>query len=154
MSAELEAMRAERARLDAAIAKREEVERRSWNALLDDCEDALGRWVALNHIDRDTSTRKNWIVWAIGHGALSVHFGYDDKRPDWGRGFQLVSGKTLTLEWSEVPEPDRFIAIVAALLGINPLAREIIKEVSGWSRDPLDTDSLIADWTQRAGGKS
>jgi hypothetical protein len=34
---------------------------------------------------------------------------------------------------------------------LRSLVTVIIDEVSGWSRDPLDTDQLIADWREYAG---
>lgn len=35
--------------------------------------------------------------------------------------------------------------------GLRELVAEIIGEVEGWSRDPLDTDQLIAGWRERGG---
>jgi hypothetical protein len=119
----LSEMRAERVRLhqqqerlNAEIRAVEEKYSKSWNLALDACEDALGTWLSERKIEVESRDRKNALIWDVGHGALTVIFVRDDER--YGRGaLQMVSGRTLTLEWSEVPEPARMIAIVTALLG-------------------------------------
>jgi hypothetical protein len=108
-------LRARRDALDEEIRAVEEREHANWNMALDLCEDTLVAWLQQRGTEYGRNDRKNETTWDIGHGALTVTFGTDGTQ--WCRGLRLVSGKTLTLEWSEVPEPERFLAIVAALLG-------------------------------------
>lgn len=106
----------ERARLDAAIRAAEKQEHESWNLALGDCQDALVAWLRYRMIEVERRVRKNEETWDIGHGALVVTFGEDGTQ--WARSLRMVSGKTLTLEWSEVPQPNRLVAVAAALLGM------------------------------------
>jgi hypothetical protein len=110
-------LRARREALDEEIRKVELAERDAWNSTLDACEEALGTWLGRHKIDWKTTERKNEETWDIGHGALSVTFGEDEA--DYRRCLRVVSGGTLTLEWEEVPEPLRFLAIVAVVMGEN-----------------------------------
>jgi hypothetical protein len=111
---DLQEMRAERDRLNAAISEAERKERQNWNLALADLENSLEAWLREQAIDADDGERKNETTWDIGHGALSVTFGRDEEGR--ARSLRMVSGRTLTLEWSELPEPPRMLAIVAALL--------------------------------------
>jgi hypothetical protein len=110
-------LRARRDALDAEIREVEARERENWNTALNACEDALTNWLNEHKIEWDARPRKNETIWDIGHGALSVTFGADEAQ--YSRGLWAVSGRngTLRLAWSEVPEPERFLAVVAVLLG-------------------------------------
>jgi hypothetical protein len=108
-------MRAKRDRLDAQIKAAEKQRSLTWNTRLDDCAEVLGAWCLKAGVETETRSRKNEQIWDAGHGALTVHFGYSGS--NYEGGLRLVSGRTLTLEWREVPEPDRFMQIVKALLG-------------------------------------
>jgi hypothetical protein len=114
----LDEMRAERDRLDAEIAAAENQERANWNAAMAACEDALSDWLRGHAVSQVARERKNAVIWDIGHGALTATFARDGE--NYGRGLSMVSGKTLTLEWSEVPKPERLISVVAVLLGRQP----------------------------------
>jgi hypothetical protein len=113
--ASLADLRARRDALDAEIREAEEREVEAWNTALDKCEDALVAWLRERGTEYGRDDRKNITTWDVGHGALTAEFGMDGTQ--WSRSLRLVSGRTLTLEWSEVPEPERFLAIVAVLLG-------------------------------------
>lgn len=113
--ATLEEMRAERDKLNIQIREAELNAAREWNAALTTVTFALADWLATSGVEYTVSERKNEETWDIGHGALEVTFGTDGEQ--WARGLRAVSGKTLTLEWREVPAPERFLSIVAALLG-------------------------------------
>lgn len=109
-------MRAERDRLDAEIAATEKQGRENWNSALNRCEDALIEWLHGHSVEYGSHERKNATTWDVGHGALTVTFVADDGQ--YGPGaLRMTSGQTLTLDWSEVPEPARMLAIVAVLLG-------------------------------------
>lgn len=111
-------LRARRAALDEEIRAAEKRQRDSWNNSLWDCENALTGWMREHSAEHSRGNRKNETSYDIGHGALTAVFGEDDgEHPP---RLRLESGRTLTLEWSEVPEPDRFLAIVAVLLGEGP----------------------------------
>jgi hypothetical protein len=118
---DIEAMRAERDRLDAQIREAEKLERANWNIALDACEEALGTWLRERKVEYTTRERKNTETWDVGHGALEVTFVSADEQYGQG-GLRMVSGRTLTLEWSEVPEPARMLAVVAVLLNVKDLA--------------------------------
>ena len=117
MNTALEAMRAERDRLDREIKTAEERACTTWNDGLNECESALVDWLRANSVESASRDRKNEHIWDIGHGALRVNFGYHEAQ--WGPWLQMTSGDTLTLAWKEVPTPDRFIAIVAACLSMK-----------------------------------
>jgi hypothetical protein len=106
---------ARRDALEAEIAAAKKREREDWNGALWNCENALTEWLRGHSIECSRRSRKNEETWDIGHGALTVTFVEDE--PGYGRGLRMVSGRTLTLEWSEVPDPERFLAIVAVLMG-------------------------------------
>ena len=108
-------LRARRDALNEEIRAAEEREVEAWNERLDECEHALDKWIVAHKIDVDRREAWNEVTWDVGHGALTVTFGCDGTQ--WSRCLRLVSGKTLTSEWSEVPEPERFLAIVAVMLG-------------------------------------
>ena len=110
-------MRAERARLDAAIRAAEDNVRADWNLALSLCEDALVEWLRAHAVEYTRYDRKNVTSWNIRHGVLVAEFSADDgeHRP----GLRVLAGESLTLEWSEVPELERFLAIVAVLLGLR-----------------------------------
>jgi len=108
-------LRARRAALDEEIRVAEANDRADWNFALDRLDEALGEWLREHKIEYSQRERKNQTIWDVGHGALAVTFGLDDG--EYARGLGMVSGRTLTLGWSELPDPERLIAIVAALLG-------------------------------------
>lgn len=110
-------MRAERDRLDAQIAAAEKQAREDWNTALSMCEDALVKWLKEHGIEYGRHDRKNEVTWDAGHGALAVTFGYAGE--NYGRSLRMTSGGTLALEWSQVPAPERMLAIVAALLNVR-----------------------------------
>ena len=117
---DLSEMRAERDRLDAEIAAAEKQACENWNTALAACEDALVRWLKEHKIEYTRRDRKNETIWDVGHGALTANFGFAGEH--YGSWMRVESGRTLTLEWSEVPEPERMLAIVAALLNETPAA--------------------------------
>jgi hypothetical protein len=108
-------LKARRAALDEEIREVENRERNAWNTALGACENALGAWLNEHDIEWMPATRKNETTWDVGHGALHVTFGAAEE--NYSRSLRLLSGKTLSAEWSEEPDPARFLAIVAALLG-------------------------------------
>lgn len=110
-------MRAERDRLDAEIAAAEKQERENWNEALDYAVCVLGDWLREHSVEAERRERKNEVVWNVGHAALVVTFAYADG--EHSPGLRMISGQTLTLDWSEVPEPARMLAIVAVLLGVT-----------------------------------
>lgn len=113
----LAGLEARRAALDAEIRRVKQDERQAWNDGIDQCESALNDWLGEHAIEVTTRDRKNETIWDVGHGALTVTFG--EAGTEWAPGLRLLSGGTLTLEWSEVPTPARFLAIVAALLNAD-----------------------------------
>ena len=108
-------LRARRAALDEEIRVAEANDRADWNFALDRLEEALGEWLREHKIEYSQRDRKNEVIWDIGYGALAVTFGFDDG--EHARSVRMVSGKTLNLESSGVPEPARLLAIAAVLLG-------------------------------------
>jgi hypothetical protein len=110
-------MRAERDRLDAEIAAAEKKACEDWNTALSACEDALVNWLHEHAIEYSRADRKNEVTWDAWHGALTVTFGFAEA--NYGFGMRMTSGGTLSLEWSEVPEPARLLDIVAALLNVK-----------------------------------
>jgi hypothetical protein len=115
---DIEEMRAERDRLDAEITSAEKAARDRWNEALDAFAAALGDWLCEHKVEVQSRDRKNAVISDVGHGALEVTLVYSDEQ--YGPGaLRMVSGKTLTLEWSEVPELSRALAIVAVLLNIT-----------------------------------
>lgn len=116
MKTDLVQMRAERDRLDSEIRAAEQAERGAWNRALGEASGALSAWLHEQHvIDVARRERKNAEILDVGNGALTATFARDEE--NYSRGLRVQSGKTLTLEWSEVPEPARFLAVVAVLLG-------------------------------------
>jgi hypothetical protein len=111
-------LRARREAMDEEVRKAEVALRMDWNGALYNCEDALNEWLCERSVEVASRERKNATIWDVGHGALEVTFVRDDEQ--YGAGaLRMTSGKTLTLEWSEVPEPARMLAIVAALLNVK-----------------------------------
>jgi hypothetical protein len=109
-------LRARREALDEEIRKAEANARADWNFAVNRCAFALADWLAEHSIEYTRRERKNATIWDAGNGALTVTFATDDE--EYGSGaLRMTSGKTLRLEWDEVPEPARLLAIVAALLG-------------------------------------
>jgi hypothetical protein len=110
-------LRARRDALDEEIRKAEDLAAADWNSALDRCEGALVEWLHAHSVEYGGRDRKNEVTWDCGHGALTVTFAMDDgeHRP----GLRMASGRVLYLEWSEVPEPDRMLAIVAVLLNVS-----------------------------------
>lgn len=116
MKTDLVQMRAERDRLDSEIRAAEQAQRGAWNKALVDVEVAFSAWLREQHvIDVDKRERKNAEIWDIGNGALVATFARDEE--NYRRALYVQSGATLRLEWSEVPGPARFLAVVAVLLG-------------------------------------
>lgn len=111
-------LRARRDALDEEIRVAEANARADWNFALNRCEDALVNWLQAHSVEYGSRDRKNETIWDIGHGALTVTFVTDDGQ--YGPGaLRMTSGGTLNLEWSEVPEPERLLAIVAVLLNVS-----------------------------------
>jgi hypothetical protein len=108
-------LRARRAALDEEIRVVEARDRENWNEALDYVVSVLDDWLREHKIEYSQIERKNEETWDVGHGALTVTFGFDDG--EHSRSVRMVSGKTLNLEWSEAPKPERLLAIVAVLLG-------------------------------------
>jgi hypothetical protein len=123
-------MRAERDRLVAEIAAAEKQERENWNEALSVCEDGLASWLRGHGIEVTASERKNETVLDVGHGALTVAFGFAEA--NYGHWLRMTSGQTLTLEWSEVPAPARLLDIAAVLLNRWPLAPDPAEPEVDW----------------------
>jgi hypothetical protein len=117
-SMNLAELRAERERLDGQIKQAEQNVRQLWNTALDACEEALGTWLLAEQIGFTSRERKNAEIWDIAGGVMEVTFATDDEH--YGPGRMYAKTGALTLEWTEVPTPQRFIAIIAVLLGVNP----------------------------------
>lgn len=113
----LSEMRAERERLDKEIRAAEEQAHRDWNSKLDACESALFNWCSSTGIEFDSRDRKNEVIFTVGHGAMTVWFGYHRDEHHVPDTLRMVSGMTLSLEWTEIPDPDRFMNLVKVLLG-------------------------------------
>ena len=107
-------LRASREKLDAEIAAREAEARTSWNEELLDCAMRLEDWLRARKLEFTVRDRRNTEIWNIGHDALTITFARDEG--EYHPGLYAISGGTLTLEWQELPEPDRFARICAACL--------------------------------------
>lgn len=110
-------LRARRDALDEEIRVAEANARADWNFALNRCEDVLVEWLQAHSVEYGRRDRKNETMWDIGDDVLTVTFAMDDgeHRP----GLRMTSGRTLNLEWSEVPEPERMLAVVAVLLNVS-----------------------------------
>lgn len=108
--AELEA---ERNRLTGLI---QAAKHAGWNTALGGCENALDAWLTSRAIDGSTTARENAVIWDIGHGTLTVTFVYSSE--PYGAGSLKIRSErdALTLEWSQVPAPERLLTLIAALL--------------------------------------
>ena len=112
MQDNLAQMRAERDRLDMAIAEAEDGRRREWNVGLDEIKIAL-----MTTFEPGTSIicrqRKNVALVDVAGGVLTAHLGYFG--PDRDGELAITAAGAFTMEWHSMPDAAKFASIVKVL---------------------------------------